>query len=66
MLNRLNCMSNRYFAREFRPDKWHVCDRQDSNRPLYDDEENAPLVFDEDRAVEYMRELEQAEQQTKQ
>ncbi len=48
---------NRYFAKEFRPGKWWICDRQDGNRPIYDDSGENELVFDEDRAFEYLEEL---------
>ena len=49
--------NNRYFAREFAPGKWHVCDREGFNLPIYDDApygQDKPLVFDEDRAAEYV------------
>jgi hypothetical protein len=53
---------NRFFAKEFRPGKWHVYDRNKShNVPIYGDSQDGndkPLVFDEDYAIEYLEKLE--------
>lgn len=48
---------NRYFAKEFHPGKWRICDRLDGNRPIYDENGENPLVFNEDRAFEYLEKL---------
>lgn len=43
--------------REFVPGRWHVHDRDYFGLPLYDDQGDKPLVFDEDRAYELLEEL---------
>ena len=50
----------KYYAQEFRPGRWHVCDVE-TRRPIYDDEpygNDAPVVFDdEDKAYECVQRL---------
>ena len=51
----MNDTTPRYFAKEFAPGRWHVCDRQSWNHPIYDDARDGndkPLVFDEDSALD--------------
>jgi len=46
-----------FYVYEFRPGKWHVCNRK-SGLPVYDDApygKDEPLVFDEDAAIECAR-----------
>jgi len=50
----------RYFMREFRPDLWHVCDRENGNQPIHDDSpfgDDKALVFDYDNASRTIDEL---------
>ncbi len=44
---------NRFYAKEWRPGLYHVVDRL-NNLPLYDDEGESALVFNEDHALAYL------------
>lgn len=50
----------KYYLKEFRPGKWHVCDIG-THRPIYDDApygNDAPVIFsDEDSAYECIERL---------
>ncbi len=54
-------MKLRYFAKEFCPGRWNVCDRNNHDLPLYDDVpdgEDKPLIFkDNDRVLEFVRKI---------
>lgn len=41
----------RYFAQEYVREHWHICDRQDGNRPVYDNGGNNILTFQDHDAV---------------
>lgn len=53
-------MKSRYIAKEFFPGKYHVCDSQKFDLPVYDNVRNGhdkPLVFNEDDAIDYAANL---------
>lgn len=52
---------NRYYIQEFVPGRWHVRDRRNFNLPLYDENGEKPIIFDEDRAYEVLKELNEGE-----
>jgi hypothetical protein len=49
-------MSRQFYGKEFRPGKWHVCDRRNGSRPIYG-EDDKPCIFDEDKAMDAMENL---------
>jgi hypothetical protein len=52
--------NKRYYLKEFKPNKYHIHDRECSGLPIYDSMPfgmDKPLVFDEDNAWDYMEEL---------
>ncbi len=53
---------NRFYAKEFARGKWHICDTECHNTPLYDDNregKDKPRVFDEDQAYDVVEQLNQ-------
>ncbi len=55
---------NRFYAKEWRPGLYHVIDRL-NNLPLYDDEGESALVFDEDHALNYLETIQEELNETK-
>lgn len=43
-------MENKFYVKEFAPDKFHIINRL-SGLPAYDDDGESPSVFTEDQAI---------------
>lgn len=41
----------RYFAREFRPGLWHICDRLENSRAIYDNDGDKELIFEDEDSL---------------
>ncbi len=58
--------SPRWFAHEYYPNRWQVCDRRSHNQPQFNGaaeywKQKCAIWKDEDEVLEYVRRLNQAE-----